>query len=145
MAYNNTNTNNQWGGCPGGSAVVPATAIINCDLQVALNPENTAVYVCKGAQQCFNFTALQCCGKGDIKIDYVSGGTVNNSTGEIIVANFGTFSMNKSGICVKLVDDIKVDSVKLTFKASSCGVENYFDVKFVYDPCRCCCKCRKCR
>lgn len=137
--------------------VQPTTAVINCQLQVALNPENVVVYVCRGTKQCFNFTAISCCGQGDIKIEF-NGPMACNNRGEIVVQNFGTFTLNVSGICFKPDENLGKDGygtddkwgrdecpteVTLNFKASSCGVDSPFEVHFVFDPCKCCCKCRK--
>lgn len=145
MADNIMTDTNQWGG---GGTTQPPIATINCELQVALSPENVVVYVCRGTKQCFNFTALSCCGKENINIKYV-GPITPNRYGQIEKDKFGTFTMNVSGICFEPSDDLGKDSfptdVDLTFEASACGVKVPFVVHFVYDPCRCCCKCRKCK
>lgn len=147
MADNIINNTNQFGG-GGYPPPPPAAATINCELQVALSPENIVVYVCRGTKQCFNFTALSCCGKENIIIKYDD--TKNPSmNGQVMVFNFGTFSLNVSGICFEPDDKLGKDSYPtdkdLYFIASACGVEIPFVVHFVYDPCKCCCKCRKCK
>lgn len=129
-------------------------ANINCDLEVGLRPENIAVYVVKGKKQCFNFTSLKCCCNGDITIQYCSGADPKATrSGKIEVDKFGEFFMNKSGICFEPDDDLgkfgSPTSAYLTFKATAItknGCENTvcFVVNFIYDPCRFCCKSRKC-
>ena len=116
--------------------------VINCALNVGLDTENVAVYVCKPSTQCFNFTALKCCGKGDIKIEAIDQGWYNN---ELNVLNFGKFTLRNGGICFKPDEDIMAnDSKTLNFKASACGDSTLFSVTFVYDPCKCCCPGRNC-
>lgn len=146
MADNIMTDTNQWGG---GGTPQPPTATINCELQVALSPENVVVYVCRGTKQCFNFTALSCCGKENIIIKYDETKNRPDQYGKVEKDNFGTFTLNVSGICFKPDEKLGKDSyptdADLYFIASSCGVEVPFVVHFVYDPCRCCCKCRKCK
>ena len=119
----------------GNTPITTGTTKINCSLQVALKPKNTVVYVCKGSEQCFSFTALKCCGKGDITITTESNLNIND---------FGMFELKDGGICFKPKNEklMPNDSEDLKFKAESCGVTVDFTVTFVYDPCKCCCGCR---
>lgn len=141
--------NNEFGGGSGDQKCYVPPAVINCELQVTLSPKNTAIYVCRGSKQCFDFTALSCCGKGNIKIEYT--GQYNANNGVIHVDKFGTFFINVSGICFKPDNDNlgkigpgHITDVDLYFKASACGIRDIpFVIHFVYDPCKCCCKCDK--
>lgn len=145
---------NQNTGIPVNEVKTPTTAdpVINCNLEVALNPENVVVYLRQGIQ-CFNFTALKCCCNSNISIVPISatagaGGTIVGNT--ITVFNFGTFTTNNSGICVQPLSSLNtITTATITFTATStvdgCVTTTTFDVKFVYDPCRFCCKSRKCK
>lgn len=124
---------------PGGENPIPPTpqkptTTINCSLEVELKPENTVVYVCKDSKQCFSFTALKCCAKGDITITAES---------NLNVDNFGRFELKNGGICFTPDSKLMANTSKeLDFKAESCGVTVLFTVTFVYDPCKCCCGCK---
>ena len=127
----------------------PPTTIINCSLQVKLDPENIAVYVCKGSKQCFSFTALKCCGKGDITITAQDFSKWDKwHYGVLEIDKFGKFELNNGGICFTPNDKLGEGNnptkfVTLNFKASQCNATNViFSVTFVYDPCKCCCGCR---
>lgn len=128
--------------------------VINCNLEIALNPENVAVYVRQGATQCFNFTALKCCCNSTINIIPINPDTGAQLPLPIGIANFGTFLTNTSGICFTPASNLGapgnvVTSATLTFRATSTvdGCINTVDlvVNFIYAPCVFCCSCRKCK
>lgn len=126
------------------------TTTINCSLQVKLDPENIAVYVCKGSKQCFSFTSLKCCGKGDITITAEDCGPwVKWDYKRMLnIYKFGKFELNKGGICFTPDPNLgegydPIKDVTLPFTARQCnGTDIDFSVTFVYDPCKCCCGCR---
>lgn len=122
---------------------------INCALEVALRTSNSVIYVCKSSKQCFNFTALKCCGQADIKIEGEDDWCCDKYGNCILECpDFGTFELKNGGICFMpdecLGEHKKPKSKTLTFKASSCGIKTKFDVTFVFDPCKCCCGCKSC-
>ena len=122
---------------------------INCALEVTLRTTNSAVYVCKSSKQCFNFTALKCCGEGDIKIEGKDKWQCDKWGNFILESpGFGVFELKNGGICFmpdKCLGEHKSPTSKtLTFKATSCGINSEFDVTFVFDPCKCCCGCKDC-
>lgn len=120
----------------------PPSTEINCALEVTLRTNNSVVYVCKGSRQCFNFTALKCCGKGDISITPVY--PQFDRWGKKTVECFGTFKLVDGGICFDPDNNhLKAnDHTSIVFKAKSCGVTVLFTVTFVFDPCKCCCGCK---
>lgn len=122
---------------------------INCALEVALRTNNSAVYVCKSSKQCFRFTALKCCGEGDIIIEGKDKWCCDKCNNCILpVPGFGTFELKNGGICFTpdecLGEHKNPTSKTLTFRATSCGIKSEFDVIFVFDPCKCFCNCKSC-
>lgn len=123
-----------------------ANGILNSCSQVGVNPNNVAVYVCKGKDQVFNYTFVNCCGSGEVTIEFnvddtnaVSPGTYDVGTNSYNILNFGTFYFRVSGIYFRPATTITAPSnVQLTFDVVGCAP---FTVEFIYDPC--CCKCHR--
>lgn len=113
--------------------------VINCNLEVEIDPRNKIIYLCPGKVQFFTAKVLKSCGEVTIKY-------AENCCDGYICGKLGVYKIIENGIMVRTNNKLHCKDIDvLCFEATDACTNEYtkLAVVFSYDPCKCCIGCHK--